>query len=478
MARTANILYRTLVLAVLVTGAALLTAGTAAADTTFAAAENRFAAKLNAERAADGLNRLTVSLQLTRVARGWSATMADNDRMEHNPRLAEQVEGNWTRLGENVGYSHGPGVDPAELVDRLHQAFMDSAPHRANVLGDFNQVGVGVRITSGGTMWVTVNFSKDRTVVRNGTVKEAVEVAGRVFAPAGRDGRRAGYAVVTTSRRAAAGLAAAALAGDEGPLLFTHPARRFDRNPVLHPLTRAALDRTLGGRGLVYVVGGPGSVSDRAVRELTADGYRVKRLAGRSAATTSVAVARETVRRRGDSDKVVLAARRDWASSVSGAMWAADTGSPVLVTGRRRLHPAVRRYLDEARPARRWALGSSLTDGVVAAAGARRLGGAGRAATSVAVATRLWGRTASRNGDRWTVAPGYGEAAWAYTLAHAASAAAHDGPALLVSDRAVPAPVKRYLTRLDYGGPVKGRVEASSPVPRRVVSHSRNLVAG
>jgi hypothetical protein len=453
-------------------------AGSAFADTTHAAEENAFVAKINAERVRSRLEGLTVNLQLTGVARGWSDEMARAGRISHNPQVAAQVDGDWTRLGENVGFSTNSAASPAELVDRLHAAFMDSPGHRANVMGDFNQVGVGVRMT-GATMWVTVNFSKAETVVPNGTVAEATRVAGRVFGSAGRDGRRAAYAVVTPSSSPAHAMGAAALAGASGPLLYTHPATRWNSNPVLHPLTRAEIDRVLGGRGVVYLVGGRGLISTRAAAELSADGYTVKRLVGSSVEGTLVRVAQETVRRHGDNDRVVIASKSAWGPSVAAAVWAGATGTPFLVTSGSSLHPEVRDWLDRTQPARRWVVGSrsAVAPRVVAEAGARRVGGGGRATVSVNVAKVLWRRTQAADGDRWASTPGGGHRGWAYTLAYAPWSAVHDGPALLMGARAVPAPVSTYLAQLRYGADVQGSVQAASPVPRSVVNRVESLVA-
>ena len=44
------------------------------------------------------------------------------------------------------------------VVRRLHRRFMASDGHRANVLGDYNQVGVGVAVDTDGTIWATMVF--------------------------------------------------------------------------------------------------------------------------------------------------------------------------------------------------------------------------------------------------------------------------------------------------------------------------------
>jgi uncharacterized protein YkwD len=122
-------------------------------------AEADFVSRLNAERAQRGLPALSVDGQLTHVARDWSDQMIASGGISHRPNLRAAVTDAAAALGENVGRSALTGASEAELVARIHRAFMDSPGHRHNVLGDWTHVGVGVRVTDGGSnMWVTVNF--------------------------------------------------------------------------------------------------------------------------------------------------------------------------------------------------------------------------------------------------------------------------------------------------------------------------------
>ena len=476
---TARSLARLLIISVVASTTIITLTGTSwAADGTHAAAELAFSRRINASRDRAGLGPLAVNLALTGVARAWSDRMAGAGKMSHNPQVANQVEGDWTRLGENVGFSSRTGATTTEFVDRLHVAFMESPGHRANIMGDYNQVGIGVRMT-GDTMWVTVNFMKADTIVSNRTVYEAGAVASRVFATAGRAGRRAEYAVVTASNQSAHAMGAAVLAGRSGPILYTHPAHRWDDSPVLHPRTRAEIDRVLGGRGLVYVVGGVNNVSATAVRELVNDGYTVRRLNGSSTAETLVEVARATVRRHGDTDRVVIGRAGDWGNTVAAAVWAAKSGTPFLVTGRYSVPTPVSRYLSDRAPSRRWVVGprTSVSVPVQKALRATRIGGENRVVVSVNVAKRLWNRTTASDGDRWAPTPGFQRLGWAYTMAHAPWSAAFGGPALLMGKGTVPPTVSAYLSQLDYGASAQGTVRAASPVPHSVVRRVESLVA-
>ena len=55
----------------------------------------------------------------------------------------------WSGIAENVGKGSSP--------TSLHNAFMASPGHKANILGDYNYVGIGTD-TSGGSLYVTVVF--------------------------------------------------------------------------------------------------------------------------------------------------------------------------------------------------------------------------------------------------------------------------------------------------------------------------------
>jgi hypothetical protein len=113
--------------------------------------EGTLVSRINSSRAAAGLPPVETYWDLTDDARAHSARMAAEGRIFHNSALAS-VTGVWQALGENVGV----GWDPNEL----HDSFMSSGPHRANVLGDYNYVGVGVKTDDDGAIWATVIFMR------------------------------------------------------------------------------------------------------------------------------------------------------------------------------------------------------------------------------------------------------------------------------------------------------------------------------
>ncbi|MFZ6005511.1 MAG: CAP domain-containing protein [Actinomycetota bacterium] len=117
--------------------------------------EAEFMRLLNESRTSSGKASLAINADLAHTSRTWSTSMQGAGSISHDPNLSAavtQAVPNWTRAAENVGV----GYDAAGL----HQAFWNSAGHRANMLGDFNQVGVGATYGSDGRLWVTFRFAK------------------------------------------------------------------------------------------------------------------------------------------------------------------------------------------------------------------------------------------------------------------------------------------------------------------------------
>jgi uncharacterized protein YkwD len=119
---------------------------------TYAESERSFRYLMNVERTGGKRSRLRMNASLVIVAREQSEDMADSGGIFHNPDLASDLrQVSWSIAGENVGVG--------STVESLHQAFMDSAPHRKNVMRKaFKRVGVGV-VTADGRIWVTVVFA-------------------------------------------------------------------------------------------------------------------------------------------------------------------------------------------------------------------------------------------------------------------------------------------------------------------------------
>jgi uncharacterized protein YkwD len=141
-----------LLLAVAVLGA-LQSSSVGVATASGPSAEDQLVSLVNRERVARGLSPLAVDDGLGQVASDWTGTMATQrcpSGLAHNPDFDTKVPGGWDNLGENVACGGS--------VKTLFSVLMKSSPHRANILGDFDTVGIGVRVR-GGLLWVTQIFA-------------------------------------------------------------------------------------------------------------------------------------------------------------------------------------------------------------------------------------------------------------------------------------------------------------------------------
>jgi uncharacterized protein YkwD len=109
----------------------------------------------NADRAANGLPPLAWNDKLGGLAQGWSEQMAASGQFRHsdlNATIRSPEFREFSRLGENILVG-GCGMTAAQM----EQAWMNSPGHRANILGAFNSIGIGL-VCSGGRMWATQSF--------------------------------------------------------------------------------------------------------------------------------------------------------------------------------------------------------------------------------------------------------------------------------------------------------------------------------
>ncbi len=113
-------------------------------------------AAVNRARAAAALAPLRAHVRLDELALDWSRHLAAAGALSHRDPIAQrqwiedQVTGHWGAHAESVAQ----GGSVAELLDTL----LASAPHRAQLLGSFDLVGVGVTIDPHGVLWATLNF--------------------------------------------------------------------------------------------------------------------------------------------------------------------------------------------------------------------------------------------------------------------------------------------------------------------------------
>lgn len=257
---------------------------------------------------------------------------------------------------------------------------------------------------------------------------------------------QATHAVIGRDDVFADNLAATALAGTDGTLLFTTRGTAPLRPEVADELRRALGERTCteGDRADVYLAGGTSALGEGIERAVAGMGYCVQRLGGPDRIATAILVADAVP---DPSPTVVLARADDWADAASVGAWAAATGSRVLVTGGaeldERVAAALQRYAPEevllvGGPA---ALSEQVLAEVAEIAPLRRIAGPARDGTAVAVAEEVWGDTASGG---YLVGHGYAGTAWTSLFAAAPLGGRTASPVLYATDEG-PTPTSQDL---------------------------------
>jgi uncharacterized protein YkwD len=141
--------------------AALLLSWTAYGQLALTRAERELFASVNQARRSQGLPPLRWDDSLAIAARRHAETMAEHGQTQHifegEPSLSTRVKQAGARfvwLSENVTQGPSPVF--------IHTQFMQSPPHRANILDrDMDSVGIGV-IEQRGQLFAVEDFSQAR----------------------------------------------------------------------------------------------------------------------------------------------------------------------------------------------------------------------------------------------------------------------------------------------------------------------------
>ncbi len=105
--------------------------------------------QINATRASHSLSALADYSPADAKAQAWAEHLAEQGSLSHSTLSNGYESGTWCRLAENVGM--GP------TLDSVNAAFINSPPHLANILGNFDHVGTGV-VRKGDYVYVVHEF--------------------------------------------------------------------------------------------------------------------------------------------------------------------------------------------------------------------------------------------------------------------------------------------------------------------------------
>ena len=107
---------------------------------------------LNQARNGEGRSSLDRVAALDAVALEWAKAMAASGTLSHNQALRDQIPGGWSFIGENVARGYPSG-------STMHGGWWNSSGHRANMLGDFTDVGIAF-LSAGGSTWGVQVFAR------------------------------------------------------------------------------------------------------------------------------------------------------------------------------------------------------------------------------------------------------------------------------------------------------------------------------
>ncbi|QHW34972.1 serine protease [Paenibacillus rhizovicinus] len=112
---------------------------------------NQILAKVNAERAKAGVQALTLSTSLNKVAQAKSADMRDKGYFDHQSPTYGSPFDMMKSFGVNYSYAGENIAAGQQSVDAVMTAWMNSPGHRQNILSaNYTQLGVGY--AQGGNM--------------------------------------------------------------------------------------------------------------------------------------------------------------------------------------------------------------------------------------------------------------------------------------------------------------------------------------
>lgn len=106
---------------------------------------------INNSRSSNGVRKLADYAPSDTKAQNWANYLAGRGSLAHSTLTDGYQSGTWCRLGENVGM--GPSLSA------IHNAFMNSPSHRANIVNaNYDHVGTGVT-KRGNTYYVVQEFA-------------------------------------------------------------------------------------------------------------------------------------------------------------------------------------------------------------------------------------------------------------------------------------------------------------------------------
>lgn len=273
----------------------------------------------NALRAANNLPPLRLNAALNDIAQDWSVQQASVSTMSHRPSFHLLYPAGWSRAAENVA----AGFAASAVVN----AWANSAGHRANLLSNNTDIGIGVAANANGRLYFTQNFGRYSStpptppgdvnrISGSDRFSTSAQISARTF-PSG-----ASTVYIASGFDFPDALSAAALAGAaDGPLLLVQPGS-------IPTVIMSELQRLNPSR--IVVAGGSGVVSEAVVASLRTVTTNVQRVSGTTRYATSRNLALDAYGSTG-APVVYIATGTGFADALAAGPAAASVKAPVIL---------------------------------------------------------------------------------------------------------------------------------------------------
>ena len=114
--------------------------------------------RTNGDRAGQGLPGLYWNARLACLADEWSRYMRDTGNFRHRD-LGATIKSpgfeDYAGLAENILV--GPGTMDGNAMESM---WINSPPHYANIMGNYDTIGIGLARGTDGRLWATENFGR------------------------------------------------------------------------------------------------------------------------------------------------------------------------------------------------------------------------------------------------------------------------------------------------------------------------------
>jgi uncharacterized protein YkwD len=119
---------------------------------------------INAFRHQQGLPPLEANALIAKIAAGHSANMADHSVPFSHDGFRQRMHKLFTQFPQTHGAAENVAFSDWDDAGKIVTQWLGSAPHRKNILGNFNLTGIGIARGDHHRVFVTEIFLKDGAI--------------------------------------------------------------------------------------------------------------------------------------------------------------------------------------------------------------------------------------------------------------------------------------------------------------------------